>query len=288
MESLLRVARRHFKGVSWQHPVVSRVLLSLDPVDYLVRLPRGLAYLPKYSIRVRSNGVTGQFGGGRFARFGALIASYLQRYAGVTPSSRVLEIGCGCGRVAQGLVPLLEDGHYTGLDVERVALDAARSNRRLVGKAFRLEHLDVQNPEYNPGGRAPAESFRFPLESGSFDVVFLISVFTHMLDGGVRNYIGEIARLLAPGGRCLVSAFLMDHGVLGQGLEFTYRTEVYWSVQKEMPEKAVGYLLALFDEEFARLGMRRTEEPLWGTWRQGTPPDPKTDFAQDILVYRKT
>ena len=98
MESLLRVARRHFKGVSWQHPVVSRVLLSLDPVDYLVRLPRGLAYLPKYSIRVRSNGVTGQFGGGRFARFGALIASYLQRYAGVTPSSRVLEIGCGCGR----------------------------------------------------------------------------------------------------------------------------------------------------------------------------------------------
>jgi hypothetical protein len=118
-------------------------------------------------------------------------------------------------------------------------------------------------------------------------VIYLISVFTHMLDAGVSNYIGEIARMLAPGGRCLLSVFLMDRGELGQGLEFTYRTKTYWSVQREMPEKAVGYQLAFFDGEFARRGMRRVQEPLWGTWRRAGTLEPKTEFAQDILIYAK-
>src|SRR3954452_23014549 len=42
-------------------------------------------------------------------------------------------------------------------------------------------------------------------------LVFLCSVFTHMMPNEAANYIGEIARVLKPGGRCVVTYFLLNH-----------------------------------------------------------------------------
>ena len=44
----------------------------------------------------------------------------------------------------------------------------------------------------------------------SFDVVILTSVFTHMLPAGLAEYTGEIAAVLRPGGRVLVTMFLLN------------------------------------------------------------------------------
>src|SRR5262245_1872909 len=166
--------RLRLQGVSWKHPLVELAAHALDPVDSLVRAVRGARHLPPYSVRIRSNGLRRQFGGGRFLREGRTIRELLVDLAGLTPASDVLEIGCGCGRTAHALAGWLEPGRYTGLDVEPVSLAACQRSTALGKRGFRFAHLDVANREYNPGGKTPAASYRFPYPDSSFDLVFLI------------------------------------------------------------------------------------------------------------------
>ena len=44
---------------------------------------------------------------------------------------------------------------------------------------------------------------------GGRDVAFLTSVFTHMLPEDVEHYLDELARVLKPGGRTLITWFLL-------------------------------------------------------------------------------
>src|SRR4029079_302816 len=74
---------------------------------------------------------------------------------------------------------------------------------------FRFHHADIAGGAYNPSGRLTAGTYRFPFDDRSFDFVFLGSVFTHMLPEDVAHYLREIARVLAPGGTCAASFFLL-------------------------------------------------------------------------------
>lgn len=56
----------------------------------------------------------------------------------------------------------------------------------------------------------PVEHLSFPYDNGTFDVALLSSVYTHMCQSGIKRYVHELGRVLRPGGRCLVSAMLMN------------------------------------------------------------------------------
>ena len=245
-----------------------------------------MLFRSRYSARIRSNGVGRQFGGARFAGEGRLLRELLEREAGLEPGSRVLEIGCGCGRTAYALAERLEPGHYTGMDVEREALEACRRSRSLAQRGFRFDWMDVLNREYNPTGSLSADSYRFPYPERSFDVVFLVSVFTHMLPRDVENYAGEIARMLRPGGRCLFTGFLLDHGTRGKQLAFRFRAGEARFEREDLPEIAVAYESRFFVELFRRHALAPAREPLIGTWRLG-PPEPTVRFGQDVLVFAR-
>jgi SAM-dependent methyltransferase len=148
--SLKGLIKKAVPGVLWQNPVVWMGLRALDPLDHAVRSTRGFSHLPPFSVRVRSNGITKQFGGRNFDHYGRILAGLLQDNAALVSTSDVLEIGCGCGRTALALARILENGHYTGIDIERVSLEACRKNPLLRQKEFRFDLLDVQNNEYNP------------------------------------------------------------------------------------------------------------------------------------------
>lgn len=264
------------------------MLRLINPLDTLVRLPQGLAYLPDYATRVRSNGTIRQFGGQRFVREGRYLVQLLREHAGVDASSEVMEIGCGCGRMALPLADVLESSHYLGMDIDGKALRACMKDPRLQASNFRFQLVDVFNGVYNPTGTQPAETYRFPLEDRSFDVIFLMSVFTHMLPDAVAHYVAEIARLLKPGGRCMFSAFLMDYGHEGVALAFNSELGQCRVVDSSVPEKAVGYTLTTLDRYFAEAGMSRREDPLLGQWRGSMAVPPAASvFPQDILVYAK-
>ncbi|MEM1195495.1 MAG: methyltransferase domain-containing protein [Pseudomonadota bacterium] len=284
---LQRISQSIFKGVSWQHPVIAAGLKALNPVDKAVRIAGGRGHYPPLSIRVRSNGLRRQFNGKRFEELGEVLTQELADRAGMTRSSRILEIGCGCGRFAFALAHKVEDGAYTGLDIDAPSIASAQSNTFLSRKAFTFRHLDVHNAEYNPTGSVPASQYRFAFEDGQFDVVFLVSVFTHMLPDDVRNYILEIGRMLKPGGRVMFSTFVMDAGTRFDGNEFVYGTGPYRSSHREMHEICVGYYLDFIDECFGEAGLSRVGDPIFSRKGRDVPGAETTGFGQDLIIARK-
>ncbi|MBN1780133.1 class I SAM-dependent methyltransferase [bacterium] len=281
--------RRMIKGVTWKHPLIVAVLIILDPLDAVIRFFRGTGRLPRMSVRVRSTGIRNEFGGRQYHEAGQFFCRILKDLAGLRPESDVLEIGCGSGRAALALTDFLDRGTYTGMDIETVSLNACRRNRTLKRRGYRFDLMDIYSEEYNPGGRLKAEEYAFDYPDASFDVIFMTSVFTHMLPGAVSNYIAEIGRMLRPGGRCLFTTFVMDAGTEGYGIAFPYNHVDYCLFQEHFPEKAVGYFLHYLDREFGRVWCRRTGDPVLGPWRdvETVIEYPKTDFAQDIVVYEK-
>lgn len=155
----------------------------------------------------------GQFrmGGHNFETDEAFVASAVREVDllgrhGLTATSRVIDWGCGAGRLAVGIRETLGDvGDYHGVDVQEPLIRWAR--RHLGGDGFRFTHVDVANPRYNPGGSA---RHRIPGEDGGCDVFYANSVFSHMLDDQARAYLAEFARLLAPDGVGVFTAFVED------------------------------------------------------------------------------
>jgi SAM-dependent methyltransferase len=127
------------------------------------------------------------------------------------PHHRVLDVGCGIGRMARPLTGFLDaHGSYDGFDVDAAGVEWCRRNVSPRFPRFRFRHVDVRNDRYNPRGRVEPCELRFPYDDSSFDFVFLTSVFTHMLPEDVEPYVREVARVLAPGGRSLSTWFLRN------------------------------------------------------------------------------
>ena len=109
---------------------------------------------------------------------------------------RILDIGCGLGRLPMGLdgeeIPFLS---YVGLDVLpyhiRYCTEAFREDGR-----FEFYHLPVQNKRYAPKQDGSLASVDFT-KYGEFDLVVANSVFTHL--GPLANakaYMRQIRRVL--------------------------------------------------------------------------------------------
>ncbi len=277
---------KHIGSVSWRHPLFRWVSPALDAVDAAVRRLNGLSRLPRYSVRIRSTGFEKQFGGRAFLRRGETAAGLLAGHAALKRSDRVFEIGCGCGSAAFALASRLDRGGYTGADIDRPSIDACLRSPLPSGMDFRFTWINVHHPFYNPSGTADAGTYRFPWPDGGADIVFLVSVFTHLLPGDVSNYIREIGRLLKPGGRCLFTAFLMDHGFDGYIGFPVDRGECRIS-QEQNPEKAVGYHSRYLTDRFAEHGMHPFRPPLLGQWRFASGPAPTVEFGQDVMIFEK-
>jgi SAM-dependent methyltransferase len=277
--------RKVFKGVSWRNRYLNLFFRCLDMPDLLVRKANGLSHLPEFSVRVRSNGFPRQFGGKLFDRVGAVISKLLVEHAMLLPQSKVLEIGCG--RAALKLAKTLEPENYTGIDIDELSIAACRNNRLIKEKGFRFDWMDVFHPIYNCRGKMSASSYKFPYPDKSADVIFLISVFTHMLPEEVSRYIEEISRMLRPGGRCLFTTFLMDYGTIGNNLDFPNRHGVYHLHQEDNPTKAVGYYAGFFKDAFANVGLTVFKGPLLGNWRAALPEGVSIEFSQDAIVFIK-
>lgn len=164
------------------------------------------------------------------------------------PDHAVLEPGCGAGRMALPLTRYLSaSGSYDGFDVMAEAIEECVTEIGQAHPNFRFRHVDVYNRFYNPQGRLAPDSFAFPYADESFDFVFLTSVLTHMLPPEVRHYLEEIRRVLRPGGRALMTFFLLNPDSLAAiesgraKRQFAYQGDGYRYDIKNRPEAAIAY-----------------------------------------------
>lgn len=286
-EFLSRLRQTLISGVTWKHPLVSVALKLSDPIDYLVRCARNMGSFPRMSVRARSNGLRGQFGGVKFGRMGDSFVSELRDRGWLKSGDKVLEIGCGCGRNAFAIARQLDYFTYEGLDIDRVSIESAARNRTLLHYGCRFQFIDVRNAEYNPQGACVANEYRFPRDDNSYDVVFLVSVFTHMMPDDVSHYLVEIARILKPGGRVVFTTFLMDHDCCFNGQTFSYGSGPFRSTEKELPEICVGYFMKFFDDALSNAGLNRLDSPVLSGLRKKDGIKATGRFSQDVVTAVK-
>lgn len=155
--------------------------------------------------------MSGYVGGGDFRATGEEFLGHFRELGGLRPSDRVLEIGCGIGRMARVLAGVLAPpGSYDGFDVVASGIAWCQERYRDTAAPFRFRHADLRNSAYNPGGALDPAGYRFPYDDGAFDLVIATSLFTHLLPGAAEHYLSEAARVLVPGGRLFCTWLLFS------------------------------------------------------------------------------
>src|ERR1051326_7383801 len=139
-------------------------------------------------------------------------ANRLVRYCGVNSETRLLDIGCGMGRLPIGILSAINaiDG-YCGVDVSPRCIDWCNRHINVDRPGFTFVLLDVRNERYNAQGVEIDQNFRLPFASQSFDVIYLYSVFSHMLPDDMRACCNEFRRIIKPAGYVFLTAFVEEH-----------------------------------------------------------------------------
>jgi ubiquinone/menaquinone biosynthesis C-methylase UbiE len=146
-----------------------------------------------------------------YLRSARMEAQRLVRYCGLNQASKVLDVGCGTGRLAIGILAEIgEVAGYHGIDVHQPSIDWCRRHIASAHPSFRFIHMNVQNERYNPDGKGDKQTMRLPLLEASVDVVNLYSVFSHMTYGNVVAYLAELRRVIAAPGRAFITAFVEE------------------------------------------------------------------------------
>ncbi|MFN8353371.1 MAG: class I SAM-dependent methyltransferase [Spirosomataceae bacterium] len=228
-------------------------------------------------------------GGGDFEKIGQEYMQYFKQLCDIQPNYKILDVGCGMGRMAVPLTTFLNsDGSYDGFDIVKLGIDWCQ-HKYTPYPNFHFQLADIYNKHYNPKGTYKADEYKFPYASNTFDFVFLTSVFTHMLPKDLENYLSEITRVMKDGGKCLITFFIVNEestaGINAQKSIFSlkydygfYRVEV-----KEDPEAVIGYQEAFVRELYKKYGLTIQEPIRYGLWSG------RSNYFtyQDIIIAQK-
>jgi SAM-dependent methyltransferase len=218
--------------------------------------------------------------------------SFIKELGGLRPDERILDLGCGCGRVAAGLIHYLDHrGSYEGLDIAPNLIRWCAEEIEPHHRNFRFQRADIRHEIYNPAGSSKASEFQFPYPDDSFDVVYAGSLFTHLLPSDSENYLKQISRVLKKNGRCLISYFLLNDEstrLNQEGLSpmnFAFPIGEARAIDERAPEAAVAYpeefILGLYKEN----SLRVTGPVRYGSWCGR--PRPFKGSNQDMMVAVK-
>ena len=98
----------------------------------------------------------------------------------------ILDIGCGCGRLARWVIRRGGEARISGVDINRPMVAWCRRNLPGRWQAIRIGQ-------------------DLPFEAAGFDVAYACSVVTHLREDTTARWFADLARVMAPGGVLLVT-----------------------------------------------------------------------------------
>lgn len=213
-------------------------------------------------------------------------------------NNHILDVGCGTGLVGISCEPFIRaKSGYVGVDVVEKNISFCRNHYAL--SQYEFVHVDVYNPMY-----APTQKKHLPwsFSNNSFDMITAISVWTHLNEEDAVFYIKEVDRVLMPGGKAIITFFLLDEEY-GSSLprkprvkgRYHNTAQDLWIFDRPVHgsdawfcprwvnvlEEAIGITKVGLNHLISETSLR-TEEYYPGNWKE----IPGILF-QDVLVFRK-
>lgn len=160
---------------------------------------------------------------------------YCGMYHPLRPESRILDFGCGWGRIARFFLRDVNSDNIIGVDASHKVINFCKDNMHF-GRWYAI------NPV--PPSGMPEENF---------DLIFAHSVFSHLEENAARAWIMEFARILNPGGLLIVTTWgrsFLDRCESMRGQEHKLNHYKFWSqafIPVEKAKKAYDEGMFLFE-----------------------------------------
>lgn len=149
---------------------------------------------------------------------------------GLKLNSKVMDLGCGTGRLATQLLPYLGDeGEYYGCDISPHAVDFCK--KRYVRSNFHF---------------ITSQMTKIPLTlNTSFDFIWCYSVFTHVYPDEMVALLRECRRLLKPQG-----TFFASYYIAGREPAFLKKVKTYYG-NRDRLEYGEDFLRKILEDQGA-------------------------------------
>lgn len=264
-----------------------RLFLHYD--KRLVRRTKNLRLMPDISQR----SIPGRPSYGEWCYLVGIFQTLLRTRLAKESDNDILDVGCGTGIMAIASEPLLGDrGRYTGIDVSRRDVEFCR--RHYPRENFSFMHLDVNDKAARP---------RWDVPDASVDAVTALSVWTHMNEADAVFYFREADRVLRPGGKAIITFYLLDDLYQRSVADWTDRSGRYNNSNQnsrifttqasesgnwlhpdwvKRPEDTIGVTPAGVQTMLAGTRLSLVETYV-GNWKEVPGV-----FYQDVLVFEKS
>lgn len=224
------------------------------------------------------------------------VVTAIEKYAKLNAGDSILDVGCGCGRIATALTQYVEPAsNYIGIDIVPGLIDFARNFITPRYPSFKFLLLNESNKTYDwwlrQGGDMGIATLAEAAAAKSIELAISVSLFTHLDYPSALEMLTSIHHLLKDDGRVFATVFVLDadaiDGIEGSrsAFHFKHRTPSgkLYAEKSDDPTFAVAYDGGRLDELIGSAGFQ-LERRVRGYWSMGGPGE----TFQDALVLKKT
>ena len=143
-----------------------------------------------------------------FRNFATSDVALMERHTSLA-GKRILDFGCGSGRLYFGLTQRSEPSSYLGADIRSDSIVWARRHIASANPRFSFRQIDIQHDRYNPGGTLNNDAWRDAVRQ-QFDVIYSYSVLSHLAENEAHTVLSMFAERLPVDGWLFVTAFVAE------------------------------------------------------------------------------
>jgi SAM-dependent methyltransferase len=232
-------------------------------------------------------------GGGDPEAIGQLSRTVVERVGAITPASKVLDIGCGCGRSAAALAPYLRSpGGFVGVDIIPALVNFCRreiTSRYPNFQFYALRHDSEQYAAFIEQETETAWLEDLTALDRDFDLAIAFSLFTHLDASTAARMLDTLWHRLRDGGTAVLTFFVLNsysRTGIAQGRSNVFgRMDVSGDIVIDTfngPNSAVGYDEGALQKLILESPFGRPESIHYGTWSCSSGL-----HYQDVVVLRK-